>query len=58
MTTDFNGKGKFEDIQPGRYWVFGIMQTRKGHAVWNLSVEIKEGENGAVLDNNNAATAF
>ncbi len=58
MTTDFEGKGKFEDVAPGKYWVFGTMTTRRGHAIWNVPIEVKEGQNSIVLDNNNAATAF
>lgn len=56
--TDFTGKGKFDDIAPGNYWIFGATQTRKGFAIWSLPVVVKNGESQAALDQNNAAGAF
>lgn len=56
--TDFTGKGKFTDVETGKYWIFGFTQTRKGFAVWSLPVEVKNGENQVALDQSNAAGAF
>ena len=58
VTTDFNGRASFENLQPGSYFLFGIAQTRGGHAIWNLPIEIKAGQNSILLDQNNAASAF
>ena len=58
VTSDFNGKGAFENIKPGDYWVLGYGQTRRGFAVWNLPVTVKAGSNHVVLDQKNAASAF
>lgn len=56
--TDFQGKGRFEKIPPGRYWLFGITETRGGHAGWNIPVTVKPGTQRLILDGDNAATAF
>lgn len=58
VTTDFNGRAQFENVQPGAYFLVGIAQTRRGHAIWNVSIELKPGMNSVVLDQNNAASAF
>ena len=56
--SDFAGKGKFENVQPGNYWVLALVKTRRGFAIWNLPVEVKTGSNNVVLDQNNAAAAL
>jgi hypothetical protein len=56
--TDFQGKTRFEKIPPGRYWIFGITETRAGHAGWNVPVTVKAGSQKVILDGENAATAF
>lgn len=56
--TDFQGKARFEKIRPGRYWLFGITETRGGHAGWNLPVTVEPGTQRLILDGDNAATAF
>ena len=56
--TDFNGKAEYKFTKTGSFWVFGITQTRKGHAIWNVPVELKSGQNKIILDQNNAASAF
>ena len=58
VTTDFNGKAQFENIQPGKYFVYGLTETRRGFAIWSVPIEIKAGQNSLLLDQNNAATAF
>ncbi len=58
VMTDFNGKAQFTDIAPGRYFIFGTSNTRKGYAIWSLAVDIKAGQNSIILDQNNAATAL
>lgn len=58
VTTDFNGRAVFENVQPGSYFLVGIAQTRRGHAIWNVPIEIKAGQNTIILDQHNAASAF
>lgn len=58
VTTDFNGKAKFENVKPKSYYLVGITETKGGFAIWNLPVEVKNGENSVVLDQNNAEAAF
>jgi hypothetical protein len=58
MTTDFNGKGQFEHIKPGKYYLMGVGGTDKQAIVWNLPIEIKSGNQTVILDNNNSATTF
>lgn len=56
--TDFSGKAMIEDITPRTYWIFSVVKTRKGYAVWNLETAIKDGENKIIIDQNNAKTAL
>lgn len=55
--TDFKGEAAFENLQPGDYWVVGIVETRSGLAFWNYKVTVKPGENKVLLDQNNALYA-
>ena len=55
-TTDFKGKGVFENVKS--YWIYCLTKTRKAHVIWNLPVEIKDGGNKVLLDQNNAASAY
>lgn len=57
-TTDFSGKLELKDLKPSRYFVYAFTQTRGGHALWNIPVEIKPGRNSLTIDNTNAALAF
>jgi hypothetical protein len=57
-TTGFDGRGQFSGLKPGSYWVFCYSDTRKGFAIWNLSVSVTTGDNHIVLDQKNAETAF
>lgn len=57
-TTDFAGKLELKDLKPAHYFVYAITQTRGGHALWNVPIEIKTGRNSLSIDNTNAATAF
>lgn len=56
-TTDFKGQAQFEDVKPGSYFVYGVTETVKGFALWNLPVEVKSGNLKVVLDQNNAVYA-
>lgn len=56
--TDFSGKGSIELAKTGEYWLFGLEQTRKGHAIWDLPITVVEGANKITLDQNNAKSAF
>ena len=58
VTTDFTGKAVIDDLKVGTYWIFSIVKTRGGFAVWNLEKAITEGENKVILDQNNADTAL
>jgi hypothetical protein len=58
VTTDFEGKAKFNDVKAGSYYLFGITESRKAFAIWNTKIEIKAGENSIVLDQNNASVAL
>lgn len=57
-TTDFAGKLVLTDLKPAHYFVYVIIQTRGGHALWNVPTEIKAGRNTLTIDNTNAAIAF
>ena len=57
-TTDFTGKATFEGLETRTYWIFAVVKTRSGYAVWNLEQSIIEGENKIILDQNNAKTAL
>jgi hypothetical protein len=56
VTTDFNGRARFEGLPPGPYHLFGAsVRTGKGAVVWNVPVELKSGANSLILDQHNAA---
>jgi hypothetical protein len=55
VMTDFEGKAKFVNVDCKNYFLYGLAPTRKSAAVWNIPIEIKEGLNSTVLDQNNAA---
>jgi hypothetical protein len=57
-TTDFAGKLELTDLKPANCFVYLITQTRGGHALWNVPIEIKAGRNRLTIDNTNAAIAF
>jgi hypothetical protein len=57
-TTDFAGKLELSGLKPALYFVYAITQTRRGHALWNVPIEIKAGRNTLTIDNTNAAIAF
>lgn len=58
VTTDFDGKAKFQAVKAGKYFVMGATSTRGGYVIWNLPVEIKVGENSIILGPDNAAIIF
>ena len=55
VTTDFSGKGQFEAVPAGTYYLFGIGQIFKEVAVWDLKADLKSGQNSLTLDQNNLA---
>lgn len=44
-TTDAAGKALIRDIKPDTYYLFGIVKTRSGFAIWSSPVTITPGEN-------------
>jgi hypothetical protein len=58
VTTDFSGKGKFPTIKTGKYYLYGVGGTAQQAAIWNLSVEIKAGNQSITLDNKNTAKIY
>jgi hypothetical protein len=54
ITTGFDGKGRFESIPAGNYYVMGIMLRERGFVSWNLKVEVKAEAQAIILDQNNA----
>lgn len=58
VITDFGGKGSFEPVPAGTYYLMGVTETPRGYAIWNLKVDLKLGQNSVTLDQNNAATAI
>lgn len=56
--TGFDGVGQFPAVPAGVYYVMGYTQTRRGFALWNVSVGIPTGQSSFVLDQNNAAIAL
>jgi hypothetical protein len=47
-TTDSDGMAKLGGIQPDNYYLFGVVRSGNGFAIWNSPVAINPGEN--VLD--------
>ncbi len=47
-TTDSNGKAKLGDIDPDSYYLFGVVRSGNGFALWSSPISIVAGEN--VLD--------
>ena len=58
MTTDFSGKGEFQNVKTGKYYLMGIGGTGKQVVLWNLPIDIKSGSQSITLDNKNAAAIF
>ena len=56
-TTDFQGKAQFKEVKAGTYYLFGYAKVGESVAVWNVKMEIKEGQNSIILDQNNAETS-
>lgn len=58
-TTDFEGNGKFENIQPGIYYLSGFTRTRSedGYALWSVKVDTEKDKETILLDQNNAFEA-
>ena len=47
-TTDSNGKTQLGDIQPDSYYLFGVVRSGNGFAIWSSPVSIIPGQN--ILD--------
>jgi hypothetical protein len=47
-TTDSNGKAQLGNINPDSYYLFGVVRSGNGFAIWSSPVSINAGEN--VLD--------
>lgn len=47
-TTDSNGRAQLGDISPNSYYLFGVVRSGNGFAIWSSPVAINPGEN--VLD--------
>jgi len=47
-TTDTNGKAQLGGIQPDSYYLFGVVRSGNGFAIWSSPISIVPGEN--VLD--------
>jgi hypothetical protein len=58
LTTDFQGKGKFEGVKVNSYYLFGVTKTRRAFALWNMKLNVKEGQNEIVLDGNNVTAGL
>ena len=58
VRTDWDGRGFFKTLVPGKYYLFGVGATGGEMIVWNLPVEISPGINSIELDQNNSAGVF
>ena len=54
VTTDSEGRAKFEGINPGTYWLLGQCETSHAFTLWNVSVDVSQGPNAFLLDQDNA----
>jgi hypothetical protein len=57
-TSGFDGKGKFNPVPQGTYYVFAMASTPKGFVIWNVKVELNSAEVSITLDQNNAEIAI
>lgn len=58
FSTDLSGKVVVDSPKTGKFWIFGIVKTRGGHAIWDYPITIQDGDNKVILDSKNAASAF
>ncbi len=59
LTTGFDGKGTFEPVPVGPYFVVGFTELRGNkHGVWCMPVQVKAGASTIVLDQGNFASSF
>jgi hypothetical protein len=53
-TTDFGGKARFLDLEPGTRFVYGEFHVGRERVAWSVRVELEAGKDTPVtLDNNN-----
>lgn len=57
-TTDFDGNGVFEAVEPKTYYVFFFAFIGQNSVLWSFKVDLKPGDNYVVLDQNNALETF
>ncbi len=57
LITDFEGAGKFEDVPMGKYYIFGITETRGSSAGWDMPIDTNNVTDTIILDQNNAENA-
>lgn len=53
VTSDAAGVAQFPTISAGAYYVFGVVKTRNGMAIWNEFVRMTAGVTTIKLDHNN-----
>jgi hypothetical protein len=57
MTTDFGGKGEFEDLKAGKYYLAAITPFSNRLIIWNYEIDVRKSQT-VILDQNNAAILF
>jgi hypothetical protein len=55
---DVNGHYRFQDIRPGRYYLYASHQVFENRPRWWVAVELKPGDQVVDLSNSNAGWAF
>jgi hypothetical protein len=54
LTTGFDGRGSFDPVTPGSYFVLGNTHLRGGkNGLWCVPVQVRPGASSFVLDQNN-----
>lgn len=56
--TNVAGRGYFQAIKAGNYYLFGITKVDDQFVVWHLPVTVKSGSNSLELNQHNAAAIF
>ncbi|MBX7171354.1 MAG: hypothetical protein K1X72_10375 [Pyrinomonadaceae bacterium] len=58
ITTGFDGKGIFEGIPIGNYFIFAYYQVGNESVIWSIPININSGTNKLILDNNNISPPY